>query len=34
MPNLRSQYLAFEKGLWLSGLGALPGGFSAHGKRR
>lgn len=27
------QYLAFEKGLALSGLGGLPGGFSTHGRR-
>lgn len=25
------QYLAFEKGLALSGLGGLPGGFSTYG---
>lgn len=28
------QYLVFEKGLQLSGLGGLPGGFSTQGKRR
>lgn len=27
------QYLAFEKGLFLSGLGGLPGGFSTWGRR-
>lgn len=34
LTQIYSQYLAFEKGLMLSGLGGLPGGFSTHGKRK
>lgn len=34
LDNPNRQYLAFEKGLALSGLGGLPGGFSTHGRRK